>query len=207
MPPVLSRIKQPLVIRQNHLFYYERSMPLANPLKSLPDDMVLIYPADFTELTPRMFAGGEFEYLGLRERVRLNDRLGVIIYNGKITHRSAVQLTGMVAMDGDPRAIKLGKGEKYIHWCETTKSCYGLGLYSTMLRIILENLNDEPDFQKVYISCRQDNIGSIKGILKAGFVYLKSSRAISLLGGIYSHSSWYQHPQPPQLTPDHKYAF
>ena len=207
MQSLISRIKQILVIRQNHLFYYKYGTPLDIPLKSLPDNMKLIYPADFNQLTPGMLDGGESEYIGLRERILLNDQLGVIIRYGKVVHRSLVQTAGTAAMEGDPRAIKLETGEKYIHWCETMESCFGLGLYSTMLRVILEKSNHEPGFQTAYIACRQDNIGSIKGVLKAGFNYLKSSHAVSFLGRIYSHTSWYQHPRPPRLTPDHKYAF
>ena len=109
-------------------------------------------------------------------------------------------------MEGDPRAIKLSVGEKYIHWCETVENCSGMGLYSTMLRAILEKSRTEPGFRQALIACRQDNIGSVKGVLKAGFVYIKSSRATSILGGLFSHSSWYRAQQPPQFIPGQGYA-
>lgn len=206
MRSIIAKIKQPLCLRRNHLFHFEKDMSLDARLKPLPEEMQLIYPCAFNTISPTMFDEAEGEYRGIQDRIRLGDKLGIIVLDDKIVHRSVVQTSGTAAMEGDPRAIQLGDGEIYIHWCETLGSFSCAGLYSTMLRRILQYSKTDASFQKAYIACRQDNIASIKGVLKAGFEYCKSSRAISVLGGAVSHSNWYRVRKPPQLMPDRGYA-
>ncbi len=206
MKSILARFKKPLSVTHNHLFYFEKNMPLDTPLKTLPERMRLIYPCRFSDLSISMFDGTDNEYNNIRERVNQGDKLGIIVFHGQIVHRSLVQTAGMAAMEADPRAVQLNPGEIYIHWCETPPSFSGLGLYSSMLSRILQYSKTESDFRKAYIACRQDNVASIKGILKAGFRYCRSSKAFSLLGGTMSHSSWYRVPDPPERAPDGGYA-
>jgi RimJ/RimL family protein N-acetyltransferase len=192
-------IESPVVVRRNHLFHYEPSMSLDIPLPGLSPEYDLYYPYNFEFLTPDMFEGGKQEYLDICSRAESGDRFGVVIAGNKVVHRSLVQTTGIAAMEGDPRAISLRNGQIYIHWCETVTSCSGMGLYSNMLRTILTRSFDELDLSEALIACRQNNIGSIKGIMRAGFVYLRSSIAVSFLRGAVSHSFWHQVSQPPEI--------
>lgn len=192
-------IEKPIVVRRNHLFHYKPSMPLDIPLPGLSSEYDLYYPYNFELLSPDMFEGGKQEYLGICSRAESGDRLGVVIAGNKVVHRSLVQTAGIAAMEGDPKAISLRNGQIYIHWCETVTSCSGMGLYSNMMRAILMHSFDEFDVSEALIACRQSNVGSIKGIMRAGFVYIRSSTAVSFLRGTVSHSFWHQVSQPPEI--------
>lgn len=194
---VLNKFRRPLLWRWNHCFHFTPGFRLPDDSLAVKNGYELLFPCAIGAVGPHMFAGGESEFNALKQRVGSGDLLGVIIHHGRVVHRSLVQTAGKAAMEGDGRAITLSPGRYYIHWCETIAEQSGKGLYTSMLRSILRHFSQEEGFAEAIICCRQDNVASIRGILRSGFAYAKSSLAISLFSGVVSFSVWYQSPRPP----------
>ena len=101
----------------------------------------------------------------------------VVMRDGVPVHRSFV-LQG-------PRTIQIGGGpfflsrhEALIHYCKTDPRHRGRGIYPTVLRSLMAEL----DAQRVYISCDARNMSSIRGIKKAGFETVGRRRHRTLFG-------------------------
>lgn len=110
-------------------------------------------------------------------RLHCGDLLGLALHDGKVTHRSLVQIRGTVATETARKAFTLRNKEAYIHCCDTDPGHRGKGLYSAMLKYIQAALS-ESGYRYTYISCSSTNMPSIRGILKAGFCYQYSERAL-----------------------------
>jgi hypothetical protein len=157
-------------------------MAALNEPYSPPRSNEIIYPCPLERLSPDAFEGGQREYEAIKARTELGDRLGVLLIDGRVAHRGLVQVNGFAALDGDRRAIALQPGQFYIHYCETAPHFRGEGLYPTMLRRIISSSCRETEFREALIGCRQENLSSVKGILRAGFAYRYSCFTIGLFG-------------------------
>jgi GNAT superfamily N-acetyltransferase len=179
----------------SHLFHFTASMPLPPPRGAAATCVELIYPCDVRELAPPMLEGGMEAFLPIQSYVAQGHWLGVALRENRVVHHSLVQPTGMAALEGVRRAFALRPGQVYIHYCWTAAGYRGQGLYSTMLRRILEQCRADPTFEEALIACRQDNLPSIKGILRAGFVYARSGVAVSVLRGHLAYRRFYTAPE------------
>jgi RimJ/RimL family protein N-acetyltransferase len=149
-------------------------------LEPLLNDYEITFPWSSTAL-PRGVErlGSSEEFL---DRMASGDLAGFVLCQGLAVHRSFVQTAGPVATETARRAFQLKSGEAYIHYCQTVPSHRGKGLYTLMLRYILLTLRQK-GFQATYISCARSNIASTRGILKAGFQFDSSERALVMLAG------------------------
>jgi RimJ/RimL family protein N-acetyltransferase len=98
---------------------------------------------------------GDWGYFGYRD--------------GRMAHRSWVQL--------GPRRVPLWhrfvphevrSGEALIHYCETTPTARGAGLYTAALKRIVRDLRAH-SIETIWISTTADNAASRRAIEKAGF--------------------------------------
>jgi hypothetical protein len=184
-----------ITVGYSHIFHFTSSMSI--PGSAPTTGVELIYPCDLRELAPAMFEDGVEAYRPIQAYVARGHRLGVALQENRVVHHSLVQTTGTAALEGVRRAFALRPGQVYIHYCRTATGHRGQGLYSSMLRRILEQCQADPSFEEALIACRQDNLPSIKGILRAGFVYARSGAAVSVLRGHLAYRRFYTATDPP----------
>jgi hypothetical protein len=98
----------------------------------------------------------------------------------RVVHRSLVQTKYPSRAAGDGQAFSIGQGETYAPFGDAAESERGNGEYSTTLRTILNRLRYY-QVKGVSISCEQENVASIRGMLKTGFRYEKSAIIMSML--------------------------
>jgi ribosomal protein S18 acetylase RimI-like enzyme len=110
------------------------------------------------------------------------DLIGVALYEGRVVHHSLAQTRGTVVTESARSAFELQDKDAYIHYCKTTPGHQGKGIYTMMLHNILTGLAQE-GYRNAYISCAQHNTASARGILKAGFAYDYSEKALWMLSG------------------------
>ena len=182
------------IVHRNYLFSCIPGRVLPDTEQMSFENYRLIYPCPKRSLTPDMLAAIGLDQRSLDYRLEAGDNLGVILYEDRIAHRSLVQTRGFAAMEGDTRAIRLLPGQIYVHYCETVTDQRGRGLYSTMLKAIISATLNEANVNEILIACHQGNVSSIRGILRAGFTYKRSSIAISAFRGQLRYSYWYSEP-------------
>jgi RimJ/RimL family protein N-acetyltransferase len=119
----------------------------------------------------------------LLKRDDLGDLCGLVWLGDRAVHRSLVQVGGTAAIEGDRRGLHLDAGECYVHYCETVREHFGRGLYPHMLRMILSRLFANVETLRVFISCRDQNVASIRGIQKAGFEHIATIYTLGIAGG------------------------
>lgn len=118
----------------------------------------------------------------LLARLDEGELLGLALHGGEPVHRTLVQTRGRGSTGTGRWALPLREGEVYIHYCETDPAHRGKGLYPAMLRLAAARLA-EAGYRTAYIACATDNAASVRGILKAGFRYAFTERAVVMLGG------------------------
>jgi hypothetical protein len=182
----------PYLIR-NHLFVH-RGAPASLRPKSDPQ-RVIDFPSNVSNVSEAALKNIAIDRRSLSARVDQGDLIGLYYAEGRLVHRSLLQTRGIAAMEGDPRAFPLGSGKAYIHYCYTASDFRGRGAYSEMLiHIAARNwVGEKP--AEIYIACRADNKPSIKGILRAGFQYVKSGSVIGIFRGRVRVRRWFLSPE------------
>lgn len=101
--------------------------------------------------------------------------------DGKFAHRSWITF-GPVKINQWHHFAPLivQENEAAIHWCETTPSARGFNIYPAVLSKIVSDLPDK--ITKVYGFTTQDNIGSFKGLIKAGFKSVNAVEVYAFMG-------------------------
>ena len=79
------------------------------------------------------------------------------------------------------RIISLGPKDAEIKYCLTLPLFRGKGLYPEVLKTIARYLNQR-GFCRVFISVNVDNLASIRGIEKSGFVHISEIRLRKIMG-------------------------
>lgn len=101
--------------------------------------------------------------------------------DGEFAHRSWVTFgPGKINQWHHFVPLTLKEGEAVIHWCETTPKARGFNIYPAVLNKIVCDIGDQ--FEKIYIFTTRDNVGSFKGILKAGFIPIDVVEVYAVLG-------------------------
>lgn len=96
--------------------------------------------------------------------------------NGRLGHISWLYYRG------DPnRILRLEDGECEVKFCLTFPEFRGKGLYPAALRVIQQYLKEHGS-QRCFICVKADNTASIRGIEKAGFLRVGSTRLRKVLG-------------------------
>jgi GNAT superfamily N-acetyltransferase len=131
----------------------------------------LLRPADMEQIRSTFFPlmDGDLQhdkecFLEFESVPNPNRRCFVAEMDGQIVHYSWVTT-------GVPRygCVVIGSGVAYIGPCFTLPQARGLGIYPHVLTVILRSLQQE-GFLKALIQAHKDNLPSIRGIEKAGFV-------------------------------------
>jgi hypothetical protein len=101
--------------------------------------------------------------------------------DGEFAHRSWVTFgPGKINQWHHFVPLTLKEGEAVIHWCETTPKARGFNIYPAVLNKIVCDIGDQ--FEKIYIFTTRDNVGSFKGILKAGFIPVNAVEVYAFMG-------------------------
>jgi hypothetical protein len=199
----MARIRRVVVprVERNYLFRWQARCAPVDAVPELPRADTGVYVARFPcsdqELLVAARAAIGLTGIGYERRRTHGDLLGVILHGDVIAHRALLQVHGVAAMEGDPRAVRLAPKQGYIHWCETAPAHRGHGLYPYMLATLARESARTLGLEEIFIACRQNNAASIRGIVKAGFIYHGSSLAVSVLSGRISHSRWSVDASPP----------
>jgi len=100
--------------------------------------------------------------------------------NNKCVHRSWIQF-GEKEISLHPFFKKKIKAdEAYIHYSETAPGHRGQNVYGFVLSQIVKEFKDR--YRKIYISTNVRNIGSQRGITKAGFVAIEMLTILVIFG-------------------------
>jgi RimJ/RimL family protein N-acetyltransferase len=182
--------------KRYYLFQFKPHMVLEDSFPPILSDYRVIYPCEINALSSKNFSRREPEFLEMKTLASNGDLLGVILKDDIVVHRSLVRTFGYGRVEGDKRSLSILSGQIYIHYCRTLKDHEGKGLYTQMLRTILKINRENPGFREALITCNQENIPSIKGILRAGFRYKSSLFVLSFAGGRYGKSFYYQGVDP-----------
>jgi hypothetical protein len=187
---LLTRAVVPTLDR-NHLFSFLPGRSDPPPGSGIRPEYRLVFPIDVGQLRPSMLAEAEIGLADLQARAAVGDLAGVIFSGHRVVHRSLVQTSGTVQMEGDRHAFRLAPGQTYIHYCQTSPLHRGRRLYPAMLVAIVNWLASRRHRGESFISCRTTNRGSINGVLRAGFAYRRSSVVAGLVAGRLRWRRWY----------------
>lgn len=103
--------------------------------------------------------------------------------NGKIAHISWLFYPPIVREQ--LMILKLKPSEAHIATCYTTAAFRGMNIYPAMLQHILRYAA-EKRIERVYIASSPQNIASIRGIEKAGFLKVKTIKGFVLFGKLFN---------------------
>ena len=176
---------------RNFLFVAETGAAFADATAFTSPAYRFAFPIDPSGLSDCILRDVATSVSSLQSRCVVGDELGIVVWQGRVVHRSLVQRQGTAPMEGDRTAFKLGERESYIHSCFTSDAHRGHGLYSTMLRHILHTLSMSDPGLRVFIACRQENVASVSAIRRAGFSYVKSSLVLGIASGRVRYRRWY----------------
>ena len=193
---LLGRLRRLVIIRRVYLFEYPLQGELSASPIDIDDDYRLEFPANLDSLPPDALRGGAQEHQALTKRVRSGDVLGLIWHGKSVVHRSLVQVTGPVAVEGRRAAFDLQAGDHYVMYCETVPEHTGRGLYPAMLYAIARTFKAQGKSRRLLISCRTNNGASIRGILKAGFRYHGTGLSVAVLSERFAITRWRREGNP-----------
>jgi RimJ/RimL family protein N-acetyltransferase len=174
---------------RNHLFVHRTEGCLQPP--TVDPEYRIEFPFDVANLTNGELADVATDWKALNARREQGDLVGVVLWRGRIVHRSLVQTRGTAQMEGDPRAFPLARDEMYVHYCYTALDHRGKGLYPAMLHRIITCSSKSANPCEIFIACRRENTSSVRSIQRAGFRYLKSSVVLGVLAGRIRLRWWY----------------
>ena len=174
---------------KNHLFVSNKQVNIDFTIQS--KDYTIHFPADLSIISKFDLSKIDFTIEDFKKILHSNDDILIVTWKKEIVHRTILQRQGKVLMEGDRNAFILNQNESYVHSCFTSIEHRSKGLYTYVLNYILNtSINSAIPF-KVFIACRQKNIASVRGIIKAGFKYHKSSKILGILSGIIRFRIWY----------------
>lgn len=174
-----------LVAVRHQLIFSQSLGALDVPDQPLPsiEPFTFRFPVDREALDTLIFEGGDRERAAIRRYLATGEQLAVMSVGNIVACRGLVRHAGYVSLEGDRRFRKLLPGELFIHYCRTADGYRGRRLYPAMLTRILDYLRRGNEGSRAVISCRHDNIPSIKGIEKAKFGLVQRTFTLGVLGG------------------------
>ena len=109
----------------------------------------------------------------------LGDRGYFAYLNGRCVHRSWVKHTPQTVRLHACLPMRLQENEAFIHYCETAPQARGKNIYPHVLTKIADDFKDR---KRTFVAVNAKNVGSIKGIEKAGFKEAGRWKLLVLLG-------------------------
>ena len=97
----------------------------------------------------------------------------------KVVHRSWVKHTPQTVRLHACLPMRLQENEAFIHYCETAPQARGKNIYPHVLTKIADDFKDR---KRTFVAVNAKNVGSIKGIEKAGFKEAGRWKLLVLLG-------------------------
>lgn len=180
---LLPRVRNLIVYTPQLEFRYDFRAGRPGTPDDLPSGANFEFPCISDDLAGWSFESGKAEQDAITRYLDTGDRLAVIRYGDSVACRGLVRTHGHLILEGQRKARPLREGEAFIHYCRTATAFTGRRLYPQMLSHILRDMEQQEGINQVTITCREDNVASIKGIERAGFTLRRRLRTIGVLGG------------------------
>jgi RimJ/RimL family protein N-acetyltransferase len=170
---------------------------LASDLQLRLPQVVFVYRHDLAEVpAPTLGPGCAIEVLGkerlpllwqvsafdareLRERVERGDRCYAGFVDGRLAHYTWAQTAGRHHLVAAGRHRAIQAGEVWLYHARTAEWARGRGLYTAALRTILTDCRQQGIVRSWCYALAQ-NVGSQRGILRAGYVLDRRLRSLGL---------------------------
>jgi ribosomal protein S18 acetylase RimI-like enzyme len=175
---------------RRHLFYHKRVM--LYHLRKAPSQIVQPKASVLLESVTNSNMLDAMTMIGPAaqsfQQMLTDGQMGFYVYlEGKVVHHSWVILNQSPVPKKclvwlDLAWHNLFDGEAHIHNCETAGDVRGRGIYPFVLTSISQFLFHEKGCRTIFISVAEDNLSSIRGIEKAGFMPAESVEILNLLG-------------------------
>ena len=114
-----------------------------------------------------------------KSRLARGDVCFVCLIEGQVGHYAWVQSSGRHRILFAGRTVPIQDGDIWIYHCRTAEWARGRGIYSSVLRYILQKYCNE-QFSSAWIYTTSRNVPSQKGILRAGFHLNKRYHALQI---------------------------
>lgn len=132
------------------------------------------------ETVPDILSFQPERYVKVFEQFLSSGDRGYFAYlDGKCVHRSWVKHTPQTVHLHPCLTMRLQENEAFIHYCETAPQARGKNIYPHVLTKIADDFRDR---KKTFIAVNAKNVGSIKGVKKAGFQEAGRWKLLVLLG-------------------------
>lgn len=179
-----GRADRLLTVRQQLLFVQPVNKDLTETLTEPVDRaLTLLFPVEETDIPRLVLEGGTNELEAIKRHVSEGEQLAVILDGQKVACRGLVRTKGMISLEGHRHFRRLQDHQAFIHYCRTAEKYRGRKLYPALLGGILQQLRISGSTRCAIISCRKDNMASIKGITRAGFRLSERTLTVGILGG------------------------
>ncbi|HEV7498921.1 MAG TPA: hypothetical protein VGQ33_02910 [Vicinamibacteria bacterium] len=119
----------------------------------------------------------------VRDRVGRGDRCYAGFVDGRLAHYTWAQTAGRHHLAAAGRHLAIQNGEVWLYHSRTAEWARGRGLYTSALRTILTDYRRE-GIVRSWCYALAENVGSQRGILRAGFVVDRRLRSLRL-GSLY----------------------
>lgn len=166
----------------------EPGVPLQKDTK-VPTNVEFHFPLSERLIEDLQFEGGDTERRQIERYLKNGEMLGVLISGHKVACRCLARPSGEISLEGHLHYRRIADDEVFIHYCRTAEAFRGQGLYPLLLSGMVSALKNSGDFSRAVISCRSNNVASVKGITRAGFRPDKLTLTVGFLGGRYA-TTW-----------------
>ena len=186
-------------ITHQHIFEFLPGMTVPPDEPPLPCGYELIYPYTLAgPETLELFPDAAKRYEHLCRWVERGTRIAVIATEGKIAHHCVVHTGRTASLSYAPNSLALVEGQVCVKYAETPPAERGRGLWPAALRGVIRHEQSQEGFAGALTWTTSDNVASMRGMVKAGCVYQKSARVISLGGGrVWYSRTFYVTKTPP----------
>lgn len=157
-----------------------------SPSSANPSDIEMQSIAEPLAATHFDFSRVGDDSLSIASMVASGQVLGIVQHDRRVLARGLIQLSGMIALEGHRNFRPLARDEAFLHFFRTAEDARGQHLYPRLINFLLSQ--NVIQGKTVLISCREDNVASIKGIERAGGRLILRMKTIGFAGGRFAYT-------------------
>ena len=116
-----------------------------------------------------------------QSRIRDGEKVFIGRLDDEPAHYAWVSLKDEMHLSEIGKAFRLEAGAGFVYDCYTAESFRGRGIYTAVLRQLVEHLK-RAAVEQVFIHCDRENVASRKGIESAGFELYSSYTRVKVFG-------------------------
>lgn len=129
------------------------------------------------------FERGDTERMQVRNYVLQGETFVALVSGNHVAARGLIRHTGHLSLEALQHARPLADHEHFIHYCRTAHNFAGNGLYRHILVSAARFVSTLGPAENLSITCNDQNIASIKGIERTGFLLKHRILTIGFAGG------------------------